>query len=88
VVDGPARETTENCPPDFLSCTTSPSTTWSVIEAAIRGGASFTFDEADVYATAGFPLKLLVAASGVGELSEDVQDKGLSIRQQLPAVPS
>jgi hypothetical protein len=88
VVDWSARETAENCLLDFPSFTTSPSTTWSVIEAANRGGAPFTSDEADVYATAGLALKLHVDVSGVGELSEDVDDEGLSVRQQLPAVPS
>jgi hypothetical protein len=58
----------------------------SVIEAAFRGGAPFTPNEADVYVMAGLALELRVAASGVGELSENIQDDGLSVRQQLPAV--
>jgi hypothetical protein len=58
----------------------------SVIEAAFRGGASFTFDETDVYAMADVVLELRVAASGVSELPQDVQDDGLSVRQQLPAI--
>jgi hypothetical protein len=57
----------------------------SVIEAAFRGGAPFTFDEADVYVTADLALKPLVTASGVGELPENVQGDGLSVRQ-LPTV--
>lgn len=60
---------------------------WSVFEAALRGRAAFTCDEVDVYVTAGLALELLVAAPGVGELSKNVQVDGLSVRQQLPAVP-
>jgi hypothetical protein len=58
----------------------------SVIEAAFRGGAPFTSDETDVYALADLLLELRVAASGVSELPQDVQDDGLSVRQQLPAI--
>ena len=60
----------------------------SVFEAALRGGAAFTSDEADVYVSAGLALELFVAASGVGELAENVQIDGLAVRQQLPAVTS
>jgi hypothetical protein len=58
----------------------------SVIEAAFRGGAPFTCDEIDGYAMTGLVLELGVAASGVSELPQDVQDDGLSVRQQLPAI--
>jgi hypothetical protein len=58
-----------------------------VVEAAFGGGAPFAPDETDVYAMADFVLELGVAASSVRELPQDVQDDGLSVRQQLPAIP-
>jgi len=62
------------------------SLSWSVFEAALSGGAPFPFDEAHAYMATGLSLELLVTASSVSELSENIQDDGMAVRQVLPAV--
>lgn len=52
---------------------------WSVFKAAVLGGAPVAFNEVDAHVAAGLALEPGVAASGVGELSEDVQGGGLTV---------